>query len=254
MAVTTKEYPNFYENIKEATMRLQHTVVMYDGKPYYVLCITDDRPDGIFRVYMEPIGNPGGNVLNRVGGVPYDYPSPEKGKLMDEWMKKNPKEGVIRKMMNSPLFNKFRPFPLGMANVDGKCFYLERQPQRHTQQGLTQNMLYQSPVCLEPQKSRYNNLDITGPYFRDVVLGIYPSIEDCLKHLTDPEVLNDAVGFHRHFALVRGPIDTLFLAYKSDIVGYLPHGDTTSVRLSKKFVHTREAVAESGFFADIVVK
>lgn len=248
-----KEFVNFYENLKEALMRLQYTIVMYDGEPYYVLTIANEKADGIFRMYLEPIGHENGNVISRYGNVPHDQNIHDRGTRMDQWMEAHPEAGVLRKMMNSPLFNKFRPFPLGMCNANGRTVYLERQPLRHTQQGLTQNMICGLEVGLGLGiKGRSSAIDMFSPVFRDCILGIYPEIKECITNLRDPEIANEAVAFHRHFALIRGPVDTLFLAYKGDAIGFLSNGDTSVVRLAEKFIHTKEVVADLNIFDDIV--
>ena len=254
MAAVSKEYTNFYENIKEAMMRLQHTVVMYDGFPYYVLTIDSHKPDGIFRVYMEPLGGKRGSVIGRGLSVPYDGPNGYRGPEMDKWLDANKDSGVIRKQMNSPLFNKFRPFDLGMCNIDGNVVYTERQPQRQTYQGLTQQMVYQLPVSLGPRLSVTKNalVGIQHPAFKACVLAEHPSYDECIKNLLDPEISNEGVAFSRHFALVRGPVDTLFLAYKSDIVGAVTDGSKT-LRLSKSHRHTREVIEELGVFSEIKI-
>src|SRR3546814_20877703 len=59
----------------------------------------------------------------------------ERGKRMDNFLKDNPDCGIIRKNMDSPLFNRFRPFPLGMCNLNGETYFLCRSPTRNTQQG-----------------------------------------------------------------------------------------------------------------------
>ena len=254
----SKEYPNFYETIKEAQMRLQYTTVLYDGEPYNILCVTgDDQPDNIFRVYMEPIGHPKGSVVDRIPGIPYDMGGhPEQGKMMNLWLAKNPDSGVVRKMINSPLFNKFRPFLLGMANNEGQTFYLERQPQRQTQQGLTQQMIYQSPVRLDssPGSKDRGGVPMNSPSFKDCIMGVYPTFSECLTNLGDPEIMNDAVAFHRYFALVRGPINTFFVAYKSDIIGFLPRPDASEVRIARQFAHTKEVVEGLGLFNNIEIR
>lgn len=251
----SKDHPNFYENIKEANLRLQYTVVLYDDIPYHILCITDDRPDGIFRVYMEPIGHPNGSVFDRIGSVPHDYPDhSQRGKLMDQWMVNFPDSGVIRKMMNSPSFNRFRPFPLGMCNYGGHTVYMERQPQRHTQQGLTQNMIQQERLMLSDTKGRGGMVGIMSPSFKDCVMHFYPSIEESIKNLSDPDIQNESVAFHKDFALLRGPVGSLFMAYKTDIIGILPNSDLSCVAIASKFSHTKEVVAELGVFKDIVIK
>lgn len=253
--MATKEYPNFYENIKEANMRLQHTVVLYDGAPYYVLCICDGHSDGIFRVYMAPTGHEQGLVHHRTP-LPVDWhgPGAEKMKMLDDMLKKMPEEGVLRKHMNSPLFNKFRPFPLGMCNVNGKTVYLERQPQRQTFQGLSQQHIYQSLVTLgNKDAARLSNIDYSGGPVRSTILGDYPTFDYCLKGMKDPDVSNETVAFHRHFALARGPADTLFLIYKTDVVGMLPTQDKASVRIPHRFGYVKEVVSELGVFNEVVI-
>lgn len=251
-----KEYPNFYENVKEALMRLRRTVVLYDGRPYVVLTITDHKGDGIFRIYLEPIGRSPDS--SRGCPEPEQYPPehPGTGPYMDIWMKDHPESGILRKQMNSPLFNKFRPYPLGMCNIKGSsAYYIERQPNRKTEQGLISSMLYETPVSTDVQaKKRIGTIDVYGPAFRDCVIGDYPSAKECLAGLSDPSILNDAVAFSREFAFARGPIGMIFLAYKHDIIGVLPRGDFGCVRIGRDFCHTKEVVAELGLFQDIDVR
>lgn len=248
-------HKNFYETTKEASIRLQNTVVMYKGEPYYVLALSayNEAGDDIVRIYMEPIGHPQGTVHDRLGNFPGGYPDPDLGKYINDWMKKNPDAGVIRKQMNSPHFEKFRPFPLGMCNSQGQCYYTERQPQRSTQQGLTQAMVYQSPICFEPNKARFNHVTYYSPDFRATIMGEYPSLNECLSNLLSGKMANDAIGFHRDFALVKGPVGTIFLAYKSDIVGFLPHSDTQKVRIDEKFKHVIEATQDLRAFASVAI-
>lgn len=251
------DLPNFYENIKEAQMRLQHTVVMYDKAPYYVLTIADGHPDNIFRVYMEPHGNPNGSVLHKYEDLPHETGDAIRRALMDAWMIKYPDSGVIRRTINSPQFNKFRPFDLGMCNIDGRTTYLERMPQRHTQQGLVQNMISQTPVELATQQSKptkYGAVGFMSPALRSTILGEYPAFKDCLKNLLDPDVVNESVGFHRNFALLRGPIETMFISYKGDTIGMLPNNDDKTIRICSKYAHTKEVVQGLSIFQDIQIK
>lgn len=243
-------HPNFYETIHETHMRLRGTFVLYDGEPYVVLCITNHRDDGIFRIYLEPIGN-GENMLlyNNPDPPPinqYGSDDPALGVAMDKWMEKYPDTKIIRKMMNSPAFNKFRPFPLGMCNYQGRVFYLERQPNRKTEQGLTHSMVACQRVSLDTTDNRKGRLgqivDLYGPGFRDCIMGVHPSAQECLDNLKDPEIINEAVAFHRQFAFVRGPLDMIFLAYKTDIVGVLPNRDLSVLRVGREFRHTREVI------------
>ncbi len=251
-----KEHVNFYENLREAHMRLRGTVVMYDKIPYYVMAITAHKPDGVFRIYLDPIGK---SVKGRP--YPHDLPqfpadAPQLGVYLDTWLAANKDAVILRKKMNSSLFNKYRPFPLGMCNYGKNTFYIERQPNRKTEQGLVKSMLFESLITTgsrgDSPKAAFKSIDVHTDAFRDCILAAHPTAEECLKNLTDSEIEDDSAAFHRHFALVRGPIDMLFLAYKEDIVGVLPRGDFSSVRLGRDFTHCTEAVQELDLFKAIM--
>lgn len=251
-----KELPNVYENVKEAMLRLRRTVIVYDGVPYVVLCITNHKPDGIFRIYLQETALDPNKPHQRP--EPEQYPAEHSGigGYMDTWMLEHPDSGVIRKQMNSPLFNRFRPYPLGMCNSKGGgCQYIERQPNRKTEQGLLSSMLQETVLSTAPQSQprRQTTVDVYGRAFKDCVMGNYPSPQECLSNLLDPEVVNDAAAFHREFALVRGPLNMLFLAYKYDIVGVLPKNSFEAVRLGHDFHHTKEVVEQLGLFQCIMM-
>lgn len=253
--VVTKEHPNFYENFDEANIRLLNTVVIYDDMPHAMVALAPHK-DGIIRAYMEVIGSEKGPMSHRAPNWPGNYPDPTaRGGLLDAWMEANPKEPLIRKMLNSPKFNKFRPFALGMMNYGDKVVFVERVPQRHTQQGLTAAHVSGHVLSLNtPLQMRQTKLgagDIYKPYFRDCVLAQHPTAKDCLKNLADPDIANEGVAFSRNFAFIRGPVDTMYLAYKTDIIGHLPTGDLSEVRISRKFAHTKEAVEEIKLFRTI---
>lgn len=252
-----KELPNVYENVKEAMLRLRRTVVVYDGEPYVVLAITNHKADGIFRIYLDPTAKSSEQIsVGRPEPEQYPAEHPGLGDYMDAWMTAHPNSGVIRKQMNSPLFNKFRPYPLGMCNTKGGgCYYVERQPNRRTEQGLLSSMLQETPINLapsQPPRTRVN-VDVYGKAFKDCIMGQYPSAQEVLTNLNDPDVVNDAAAFDRHFALVRGPLNMLFLAYKSDIIGVLPKGNFDMVRLGREFQHCKEVVENLGLFSAIIM-
>lgn len=256
------KHKNFYETVKEAEMRLQSTIVLYEGEPYYVLCITDHKADGIFRIYLDKIGfHEKGLAHQRIPGIPWDNydesPSNSKGHKMDAWLEKNPDSGIVRKFMSSSGFDNYRPFPLGMLNEGGSTFYIERMPQRSTQQGLMQTMIKQKVVDLADNPgqrvARGASFQFFGMGMHQCILGQYPSAKECLKNMLDDKIANTAVGFNRNFALVRGPVDTLFLGYKDDIIGVLPNLDFSRVRLAKSAGHTKEVVDGLKLFDDIRV-
>ena len=251
-------YTNFYETLEEAIMRLKHTVITYDGEPFMVLAITNHRGDGIFRIYMEPCGLPSDDVSFNIRGCPsnqFPHNDNRLGPEMDKWLEKNPKSPIQRKMMNSPLFNKFRPFPLGMCNFNGDVYYLERQPNRKTEQGLISTMC--SATRLQPNEQdmrRSNWSELTRAEFRDTVMGIYPTAHECVTGVSGPNLAIKSAAFHRHFALVRGPISTTFLAYKENIIGLLPDNNLDRVCIAKPFAHVKEAVQDLGIFASTAIR
>lgn len=255
-----KEHVNFYEDIDEALKRLRGTTVLYDGEPYYVYSIGCHKPDGIFRAYLYPVGgDPKAPRIwpnEAVGQYPHN--SPNMGAALDNWMNtdQGKKSGFIRKKLNSPLFNRFKPYPLGMCNFGNKTYYIERQPNRKTEQGLIRSMLDVTQLTAattpDTDTSRgYYEIDMLHPAFRDCILNAHPTAQDCLSNLLDPKIVNVAAGFNRNFAFVRGPIGMIFLAYKSDIVGVLPNHDIGTVRLGREFRHTKEAVEQLGLFNNI---
>jgi len=248
-------HTNFYETIKEADMRLRHTIVMYDGEPYYVLLVANHKNDGVFRIYLDKCGDPNGFTFQKTT-VPYHI-SPDmsaNAAAMDEWLTANPNTSVIRKMMNSPKFDKFRPFPLGMVNFQGGVSYLERRPVRHSQQGLTDNMLKEHVISLA-DKNLMRRLGLSTLSYETylTIMGKYPTAQESLDALKDDTISNTAIAFNRKFAFVRGPASTMFLAYKSDIVGFMPEGGLNRVNIANTFAHTKEVVTDLGIFGDIKV-
>jgi hypothetical protein len=255
-------HPNFFENLQEAQLRLHRTIVLYDGSPYVVFHILEHK-DGILRLYLYPPDSP---IVNGNISPPnvdaYLYNDGDRSKInafLDQWMLDNPKAGMIRKQMNSPLFNKFRPFPLGMVNTEkGMVYYVERQPTRKTEQGLTtasvdehRVSLTASPPAPYPGSGSRGNVSIYSKAFCDTIEGKYPTAMECLTNLLDDEVLNNAAAFDRQFALIRGPIGMIFLGYKTDVIGVLPFNNFENLKLGRKFRYLAEVVAKLGLFEDV---
>lgn len=254
-------HANHFENVKEANLRLRSTVVMYDKEPYYIYCVTDHKKDGVFRIYMAPIG------LEDAKGAPINYStltptplssigydSPAMGAALDDWLDKNEgKTKVLRKSMNSPLFNKYRPFPLGMCNYGSQVLYIERQPTRKTEQGLTRQMLDCSLITVNKGTApKQPAIDTMQPSFRACILGQHPPAKECLAALVSDQFKNEALAFHRDFAFIKGPIDLVFLAYKADIIGVMPKNNFDFLKLGPNFRHCREVVESLRLFANIL--
>jgi len=242
-----KEHVNFYEDLPEAIKRLESTVVKYDGDFYYVLCVTDHKNDGIFRIYLDPLKN---LWIRSHDDAPYGGYNSNRGELMDQYLEDKPDCPIIRKHLNSPLFDRFRPFPLDMVNYLGDTYYTERSPVRLTQQGLTDQMISSCVLSLRDDIRDYG-LDIYNPGFYSTLMGEYPSFEECCAALGNPEISNKSVAFNRTFALFRGPINTLFLFHKAEVVGLLPNGDGSSLILSREHTHLKELINDLNIFQSI---
>lgn len=261
------KHKNFFETVKEANLRLRNSIIWYDGPsekgPYHVLIICCDTGDE-FKIYMKKIGQKYYNVPGVM--PPSEHCSEPEGfqKHMDKFMKDYPSFNMVRKDLSSPHFNNFRPFPLGMMNtvakdkngkvVDCETVYLERQPNRVTQQGLIRTMIYVTPVnaamTRSPKPINYN-FDLWSEDFHDCIMADHPSIDECMSKLTNHSFANEAAAFHRYFAIVRGPIGMLFLSYKGDIVGLLDNNNLSSVTMDRDYRYVKETVDDLHVFKNI---
>jgi hypothetical protein len=262
------QFINFYENLPEAKIRLDQTFVMYDGKPYFAQALAD-HADGKIRIYLDDYQ---GSlfVRNRDGSFPHSshYHPNDYGNVIDQWYKENPNKGILRKEIGSPLFNKFRPFPLGNMNVNGSVVYTERTPTRNTNQGLRDRSVYALTVLPVPNPTsggnskrsishNYNNettVDIRSSEFYNTMCGLYPTIEEILEAFKDPSVINTGVAFHKEFSVFRGPLDMLILCYRDEGIGLLDNGDLSSVTIGKSYAYLKEVIQELGCFQQVSSK
>lgn len=133
---------------------------------------------------------------------------------------------------------------------------IERQPNRRTEQGLTRTMLESTDVSLNPSSGRFKGnpscaIELYSPQFKACVLADHPSAEEVLLNLNDPKIENNSIAFHRRFALLRGPIGMLFLAYKAEVIGVLVNNDFSTIRIGAAFRHCREVVQDLKLFTTI---
>ena len=259
-------FPNFYERIDEAKMRLRGTVVLYEDEPYYVLAVTDHKSDGKFRIYLDPLSR-GKSANYTFADFPrvQDYHCP--GQVLDIWLDANPDKGVIRKYMGAAGFNKYRPFPLGNMNYNGTVYYCERSPTRNTFQGLRREAVICMPVSVSPDPTSKSRRGYYDAYtegrsigvefegsleFYDCIKGNYPTFAEVVEALRDPDVTNVGVAFHREFSVFRGPLDMLFLCYQHQGIGQILDKGKTVI-LSKEYEYLLESVQDLGVFKSFEV-
>jgi hypothetical protein len=264
------QFVNFYENLAEAKLRLEQTIVLYDGVPHYVYWISE-APDGRLKAYLDDYKG-GPMVRQRVSKFPryQDYHPSSYHEVIAEWYKNNKGKGIVRKELGSPHFNKFRPFPLGNVNTKGSVIYTERTPTRNTNQGLRERSVFALNVCPVPNptssgKKRsllggaytFNNetsVDVWSEDFYNAMCGIYPSPQEILEAFKDPAVINTGVAFHREFSIFRGPLDMLILCYRDEGIGLLPNGDLSQVLVGQKYTFLKETLEELGCFGLVATK
>ena len=252
------QFTNFYENIPEARLRLLNTVVVYDGHPCYVHWIADHE-DGRFRIYVERLGEGGygfgqdkySDFPNRNNHCEHNF-----GAVLDTWLERNPDSTVMRKLMSSAKFNKFRPFPLGNVNLNGEVVYAERRPTRQTIQGIRPESVFYEKVSASPAmdgglfKQSRCYVDLYSHEFVDCVLGNYPTYQEVIENLRSPTCANSGAAFHRDFSVLRGPVKTLFLCYKTEGVGIIKGYDLV---LDKDYEYLKEQIEELNVFPYMIV-
>jgi hypothetical protein len=263
---------NFYENQNEASIRLRRTVVMYDDEPYYVIGISDHKNDGKLRIYLDKMGYDGIG-RNRDPAIPsyHDFHPNELGPILDSWIEANPTKGIVRKFLGAAGFNKFRPFPLGNMNMDGQVVYVERTPTRNTFQGLRSEAVVGQLVSVAPNRDKPNSKKMyggmstyglgnivpvemfTSPFY-DCIMGNYPTFDQVIEGLRDPDVINTGVAFHREFSVLRGPIGMMVLCYHTEGVGLISGKSSNQLTLGKEFAHLKETLEELNIFNTITIQ
>lgn len=207
-----------YETVEEANMRLSSTVVLYEGEPVYITEVRqlneDDAKNEIYRVYSTPL--------------PYRRDA-----------------RAERKLISSGKFD-LSPFRMGFMNFGGHAYYLSRNTARQNRQGLSERSL---TIVGPPDQPpiRLSNI-ISEQEFVDMIKGKYPSMEEAVKMLQQPEY--NAVAVSREYALKKDTdLDGLIILYHKDAkVGFM--AGTKSFKLSKKFHFLKEQLKERNILAE----
>jgi hypothetical protein len=201
-----------YESVADASMRLQGTVVLYDGQPVYIENVTQldagDNKADVFRIYHRAL--PYGN---------------------------SPQE---RKFISSKKYD-LAPFPMGFMNKDGVTYYCSRLPRKQQRQGLSNGTF--SCVDVSGRGGRYALEEaINFKEFADCIAGKYPSVAEATRRVRDGE---QAVAFSRCFALVRDNDlpELIYLYHKQAKVGFVMDG---KLSLAKKGQCLKESLREAG--------
>lgn len=209
-----------YENLHDAQMRLQGTVVLYDGEPVYITGINQVGPDDpkgdIFRVYASPL--------------PY---KPARGVMEAEG---------FRKFISSKKFD-MAPFPMGFMNLNGVAYYCSRLPRRQQRQGLSNGTFSCIGVGMPDVPAlRFENTIDKQP-FVDCIKGKYPGFKDAIREIERGNA--NGMAFDRSFAVVTDieMPELMYLFHKKEKVGFIMND---VLKLSKAGKCLTEALREVG--------
>lgn len=226
-----------FENLDQARQRLENTIVVHNGQGYYVASVASS----------------GGNQVGHLAALPCNY-GPSRSK--------QPTTEVFR--LDDPLFNRFRPFELGFANIfdsvledNTHTMFFHRRPMRSgARQGLSRDAidgcyLLNGNLKLGGGSARMEGLDFTAHImpsqgFANMIRGVYPTFQECVEGLIE----DSSLAFDRNYA-VHKDYDGLVWVYRQfEKVGLVnPTSREFFLFSRKKFL--REEIQESGKFPTI---
>lgn len=204
-----------YENAEEVNFRLKDTVVLYDGKPVYIVRVNmpedEDRKE-IARVFF------------------YDLPLVNRGANKE-----------TRKYLSSKKFD-LAPFKMGYMNYNGSAVFVSRSPIRQNRQGLSQAVT----TFTDCKGRRYEDINFNtmchSQGFVDMVNGVYPNFKDAGELLGDKETSSIAVS--RTFAFVIDhDLEALLLMHKGVRCG-IALKDDKALKIPPKFHFLREEMED----------
>lgn len=211
------DYKNFYENREEAEFRLSGSVVMYDGDPVYVQTV-ENHDDETVRLNIATL------PLNENGG----------GK-------------TVRKKIDSPLFNKFRPFDMGNVNFlhNGVIspIRIERTPARTRVQGTTGANCRISMIHKGTPAVANWSMILQNEGFVEMCKGVYPTFREFLDSGAP------AVCISSDFTVSKGESGLIGLAYRFDKIGIV--NTKGMVFLFPKYKYLKEMLEELKDFTGI---
>jgi len=198
-----------YDSYEEVHMRLQGTVVRYDGEPVYVSNVTQGD-DGVPRIHIMNLPV----ILNGREEV-------------------NEDNKVTRKVVNSRHFD-FEPFLLGYANLKyGACF-LSRAPVRKYKQGLSSGNLTDAQGRLSFKAA------LADPGFKDALKNEYPPRSVATEMAKDKSI---TVAFCREFAVEYNSLGYFLLHYRGAPCAFSEDGYV--FKLPEQFKYLSEVLQEN---------
>lgn len=136
---------------------------------------------------------------------------------------------VVKKEVkeNDPLLDISSP-ELGYVNDDHGCFYVYRRPDRRYKQTLTTASLGvrsgDGSIFGSRDTDRLNDA-FHGRYFRNMLMGKYPSVEKAFAKLSQSKKAASSIAIHRDVGLYRDSFGLIRVFFKGDEVGKINPGE-----------------------------
>lgn len=127
------------------------------------------------------------------------------------------------------------PLRFGYVNYFNRACYLARLPQRVFRQGAREGS------CRIYYQGRFERCPNFDGHVANTVLGIYPSVEDCVETVLGDTTTSQA--FNRKFAIRKTKKDKLLLLYKEREVGEVD--DNCKCKLSDNTKYLTESLDEA---------
>lgn len=203
-----------FDTVEQAQLRLNETVVLYDGRPcianHFAARRDDDRD--------TPVGP--GNITCRVTFLDNTTPP------------------LTAVRLNDPAWG-FHNLRLGFVNAGNKAIWVSRLPRTTTRWGIDPRNLRAQVVGSTTGNGNATRLSFHA--IGDALLGAYPTWAQALRLLGQNGT--HSVAFSRHFALLKDRWDMIFLYYKSVRIAYSEDGGET-FRLTETYNYLREIIQQ----------
>lgn len=202
----------------DASSALRDSIVMREGRPWYVTNVGGTAPHGIVLAGV-PLGSfIAGRIESRATSFELDY----------------------KKVT-------WNSFPLGYTQVEGSAYYLSRIPNRQWKRGLSRNNIHVRA------DAAFGGLGLNwtawfGKPLENTLLGKYPSYEKAIELLKEYEEENEgntnSVAFNRFMAISFDELGQLKLHLKGDVVAY--GDDKNAFKLGKYHKYLENMLRHNG--------
>lgn len=205
-----------YDTVEEARMRLAGTIIFYRGEPRY----TRDCSSGLNGEIILQLDS----IPNMNGGIAINIRDPDLN---------------MREFRNSVGY-------MNNVTLDGgvtySAHYVMRMPIRGD--GFKQGLHSSNLVFPRINGNRQGwNRSLQAPAFKDMLSGIYPTLEEC-KQILDANPRQNSVAFNRTFALAKDhELGFYILHYKGRRVA---SGDVDALVLPSHNWYLNEVLQSSG--------